>query len=475
MTLRTTGTSSPLAEMDAHPPPLEEIVSSALGISSGTVTDNLAYRDIAEWDSLAHVRLMLKIKNTYDVEITSELVSNLTTVGSIRAFLDGGAAPEGGSRQSSGDGDGTAASAKVHRGLAGINFDRSAITNVDAAGNTLRYRGYSVDELATRSNFEETAYLLIRGHLPRADEMAAFARKLRASRPIPAPAAEVLSVLAGTPPFLALQAAVAALGAARSQDADPDITAVAQLPTLVGALHRLRSGKAPVEPDPGLGHAANLLAMIRGVPPDPEEAAALEEVLVILADHGSSASTFTARVAVSTNAGVHAALASAIGAFSGALHGGAVDRVIAMAEEIETPAAAARFVQRRLERKDVVYGFGHRVYRTADPRSRRLRFLARKLSANGGDKRILDVLEAIPPALREHASLGLDVNVDFYASAVFEALRLPRDLFGPVFFAARTAGLVAHCREQRANNVLIRPQLLYQGAAARAYGERAPA
>ncbi|MFL6648247.1 MAG: citrate/2-methylcitrate synthase, partial [Sulfurifustaceae bacterium] len=165
----------------------------------------------------------------------------------------------------------------------------------------------------------------------------------------------------------------------------------------------------------------------------------------------------------------HAALASAIAAFSGPLHGGAVNEIIAMTEEIGSPEVAAAFVQARLERKEVVHGFGHRVYRTADPRSPVLRAIARRLCRETGNTRTLEILEAVATALADYGRLGLDINVDFYASAVFEALHIPRDLFGPVFAAARMAGLVAHLREQRGNNVLIRPRLLYTGEPARAY------
>jgi citrate synthase len=456
-------------------PPLEALVAAVLGVPLDAVTENLTYRDIAEWDSIGHVNLMLEIERTYSIKINSELVSQLTSLRALKAFVDQLAndakrTVEASANLNTAKVDG---GATVHRGLAGVCFDRSAITNIDAAGSALWYRGYAVDELASKGSFEEAAFLLIYGRLPDHCELAAFSDTLRFSRAVPSSVVSVLAGLAMAPPFLALQVAVAALGAISSQSVDADITVIAQLPTLLGAFHRLRTGSPPVSPRGDLGHAENFLYMLDGKRPSVERAKALDEVFVMLADHGSSASTFTARVVASTNADVHATLASAIGAFSGPLHGGAIDRVVAMAEEIGSPTAAAAFVQERIKRNDVIFGFGHRVYRSADPRSHRLRALARQLGSDKANKRILDILEAIASALSDYARLGLDVNVDFYASAVFEALQIPRDLFGPVFVTARMAGLVAHCREQRSNNVLIRPQLRYDGEPARKYESRA--
>jgi citrate synthase len=323
--------------------------------------------------------------------------------------------------------------------------------------------------LFDRASYEETTSLLVHGRLPIRGELAAFSDALRLHRTLPAPIGALLLSMSEAPPFLVMQAAVATLGAFVQDDADADIAVIAQVPTILGSFHRLRIGAVPLGPRNELGHAANLLYMLRGGVPDRLEQEALDKTFILLADHSSSASTFTARITTSTNAGCHAALSSAIAAFSGPLHGGAVNEVIAMAEEIGSPQAAAAFVRSRLDRNEVLYGFGHRVYRTADPRGHLLRGAARRLCEARGNTRILDILEAVAAALADYSRLGLDINVDFYASAVFEALRIPRDLFGPVFAAARMAGLVAHIREQRDNNTLIRPQLLYVGPPARTY------
>lgn len=454
----------------AAPKSLESVISSALGIAPSRITETLAYQDIAEWDSMNHVTLMLAIEKAYATKISNRSVSQLTSVSALRTFvaqLHGAAAAAPARREFPAKPNSSAPT--VHRGLIGIYFDRSAITEIDPFGSDLRYRGYGIDELAGHASYEETAFLLIYGRLPDRVEQDAFSSKLRRRRELPTPVITLLGSMSEARPFLALQTALSALGAFADDEGDADITLMAQVPTLLGTFHRLRSGAQPVAPRADLGHAANLLYQIRGDVPEQSHAAAFDEALVLLADHSSSASTFAARIVTSTNAGLHAALSSAIAAFSGPLHGGAVNEVITMAEQIGAPEAAAAFVRSRLDRNEIVYGFGHRVYRAADPRSHRLRSIAHQLCQARGDTRTIDILEAVAAALTDYSRLGLDVNVDFYASAAFEALRIPRDLFGPVFAAARMAGLVAHLREQRSNNVLIRPQLLYDGAPTRRY------
>lgn len=466
--------ASPNAALPSEEPllavSLESIISSALGIEPSKITETLAYQDIAEWDSMGHVMLMLAIEKAYATKISNKSVSQLTSVSALRTFvaqLHGATAAASVRRKFQVEQNSSIPT--VHRGLIGIYFDRSAITEIDPFGSDLRYRGYGIDELADQASYEETAFLLIYGGLPDGVELDTFSSRLRRHRELPTQVVALVGSMSEARPFLALQTALSALGAFAEDDVDADITLMAQVPTLLGTFHRLRSGVRPVTPRTDLGHAANLLYQIRGEAPDQLDAAAFDEALVLLADHSSSASTFAARIVTSTNAGIHAVLSSAIAAFSGPLHGGAVNEVITMAEQIGAPEAAAAFVRSRLDRNEIVYGFGHRIYRAADPRSHRLRSIAHQLCEARGDTRTIDILEAVAAALADYSRLGLDVNVDFYASAAFEALRIPRDMFGPVFAAARMAGLVAHLREQRSNNVLIRPQLLYDGAPARKY------
>lgn len=456
---------------------LEAILHATLRIDPAIVTDDLSYQDIPEWDSLGHVRLMQGIENAYSVKLSSELITQLTSVRALRAFAGQVGARTAGAQEfeikliSDSQNPPTA----VSRGLVGVCFDRSAITDIDASGGMLRYRGYRVDELVERASYEEVTYLLIHGHLPERKALTRFAKALRHARALPPGLAPMIASMIRASPFLVLQTAVAALGALGSDRADSDIELVAQIPSVLGTFHRLRIGADPVDPLEGLGHAENLLHQLHGQLPAPPEARALDQALSLLADHSASASTFTARVVTSAKANAHAAISGAVGAFSGPLHGGAVDQVMAMVEQIGSPAAAADYVRERLARNEVIYGFGHRIYRGADPRSRLLRDITRGLGREGQSARTLDILEAIAAALSDYNRLGLDINVDFYASALFEALGIPRDLFGPVFAAARMAGLVAHVREQQRHNVLIRPQLLYSGPQARSYAAGAGA
>jgi len=376
-------------------------------------------------------------------------------------------------RRSSGD----AEQPEIHRGLANVFFDRTRITSIDGRAGELRHRGYSIHELAERASFEEMAHLLIQGRLPGRAELDAFDAALRAARGVPAPVGEILQRLAQAHPMDALRTGVSAL-AAFDPDRDDDsrealvrkgTRLVAGIPTLIAVHHALRTGREPVAPSPTLPHAANLLFMLTGKPPSEREARVLDTDLVLHADHGANASTFVARVVRGTRSDLHAAVTAAIAAFAGPLHGGAVEGVMEMLEEIGEPGRVDAVLRERRARRQPVMGFGHRVYRTEDPRARHLRQLARELSEESGEGEAFAILDRLVEAMRPYARHGVDVNVDFYAGALYRMLRLPRDLTVPLFAAGRIAGWVAQVLEQDERNILIRPRLAYEGPEAPAW------
>ncbi len=364
---------------------------------------------------------------------------------------------------------------KIHRGLRGVYLDRSAICDIDGRAGRLWYRGYSIDDLAANASFEEVIHLLIFGELPTAGELERLRADLAAARTLPGEVIELLHRLRGAHPMVALRTAVSALGGLdpvaggdeleRMRRAGVRLTA--QLPVIVAAHHRIRRGLAPVAPDPALGHAANWLWMLKGERPS-EEAARLADLDFILhAEHGSNASTFAARVVISTEADLHAAITAALAALAGPAHGGAAEDVMKMVEEIGAPENAADYVRRKRAAREPVMGFGHRVYRTADPRARHLREGVRRLSEEMGEPRWYRILEAVVEAMKPYARHGLNVNVDFYAGVIYQLHGIPRDLYVPIFAIGRMPGWVAHCLEQKANNILIRPLTLYDGPAPR--------
>ena len=264
----------------------------------------------------------------------------------------------------------------VHRGLKDVYFERSPIAYIDGRAGELRYRGYSIHDLAEHSSFEETAYLLLHDELPTAAALAAFREALVAGRTLPGAIHDLIRGLAGAHPMTVLRTAVSALGALEGGPGNAEtretilakgIRLTAQVPAIVAAHRRIREGAEPVTPDPGLGHAANFLYMLTGRRADAEAARLIDTDLILHAEHGANASAFAARVVAGTEADLHGALTAALAALAGPAHGGAAENVMRMAEEIGDPAKAAEYVRRKRRDREPIMGFGHRVYRAEDP------------------------------------------------------------------------------------------------------------
>jgi citrate synthase len=366
---------------------------------------------------------------------------------------------------------------QIHRGLNGVYFDRSDVCFIDGRAGELRYRGYSIHDLAERSSFEETAYLLFHGDLPTSDERAKFDRELKDARTLPASAIEVIRAIKDAHPMEVLRTAVSALGASDPEVEDKSreanlrkaVRLTSQVPMLVAAHHRIRQGLEPVAPNPSLGHAANFLWMVKGELPSDDAAALMDTDFILHAEHGANASSFTARVVAGTEANLHAAVTAAVAALSGPAHGGAAEDVMRMAIEIAEPENAAAWVKAKRANREAVMGFGHRVYRSEDPRARHMREGVRRLSEEMGQPKWYAILEAVVAAMKPYARLGVNVNVDFYAGVVYYLHGIPTDLFVPIFAVGRTPGWCVSVVEQTANNILIRPLTLYTGPEPREY------
>ena len=372
---------------------------------------------------------------------------------------------------------GQAEKVEIHRGLKGVHFDRSRVCFIDGRAGELRYRGYSIHDLAERATFEETCYLLLRGELPTATELAAFDAELKAARKLPAPINDIVRSIRDAHPMDVLRTAVSALAAFDDEVADNSpaatlrkgIRLTSQVPIIVAAHDHIRNGREPVAPHPDLPHAANFLYMLQGREPSPEAARLMDMDMILHAEHGSNASAFTARVVAGTDANLHAAMTSAIAALSGPAHGGAAENVMRMAQEIGNPANAADFVKRKRANKEAVMGFGHRVYRAEDPRARHMRAGVEQLSKQMGQPHWYQILAALVEAMRPYARLGVNVNVDFYAGVVYFLNGIAEDLFVPIFAIGRVPGWTVQVLEQMENNILIRPLTLYNGPPARDY------
>lgn len=360
-------------------------------------------------------------------------------------------------------------------GLAGVVAGKSAIDFIDGQKGILRYCGYDIHDLATHSTFEETVYLLWNGNLPSRTELADFTTLLASQRTVPA---AILDFIASAPldatPMALLRTAVSALAQydpdaedmSRAANKRKAARLTAQLATLVAAIERCRNGLEPVAPDVALGHAANFLYMVRGSRANAEANRAMDVCLVLHADHGYNASTFSAKVTAATLSDMHSAVTSAIGTLKGPLHGGANQRVQEALEDIGSVDRVEEWVDARLAAKERIMGFGHRVYKVEDPRARHLKAHAEAL-VDEGDPALLHISQRLVETV--HARKGLNVNVDFWSASLYTYLRLPADTFPMIFALSRISGWTTHVMEQYADNKLIRPRAEYIGPGPRSY------
>ncbi len=366
---------------------------------------------------------------------------------------------------------------EIKRGLKGVYFDRSNVTMIDGKAGELRFRGYSIHDLASHSSFEETAYLLLKGELPTSSELASFDKDLKAARVLPAAIYDIIRLIKDAHPMDVLRTATSALAAFDPEVSDNSAEATlrkgirlsSQIPAIVASHHRIRQGLEPVKGSQTLSHAANFLYMLSGEEPSEDAAKLLDTDMILHAEHGTNASTFTARVVVGTDANIHAAITSAIAALSGPAHGGAAEDVMKMAKEVGDPANAAAFVKQKRKNREAVMGFGHRVYKAEDPRARHLRDGVERLSKEKGEPQWYEILQALVDAMKPYARHGVNVNVDFYAGVIYYLNGIPQDLFVPIFAIGRVPGWTVQILEQLNNNILIRPLAEYTGPEARDY------
>lgn len=359
----------------------------------------------------------------------------------------------------------------VATGLKGVVLSNSAISFIDGEAGKLVYRGYNIHDLAQHATFEEVAFLLLYGALPDRGQLAAFDQRLKAARTLPRDAVEVIRLTRRGHPMDVLRTAVSALAAFEEDTAsiDRDVTLaqgerlIAQVATIVAALHRVRGGLEPVTPREDLSHAANFLYMLFGREPTDDEARIIDLDLILHAEHSSNASAFAGRVAASTAADLISSVVAAIATLKGPLHGGAAEGVRHMMEEIGDATKAVDYIQSKIAEGEKVMGFGHRVYRSEDPRAFELRDVARRLGEQRGDLHWFQIAQQVERAMEPYRPKGIYPNVDFYAGAVYSLLGIPDELFIPMFAVGRMPGWVAHILEQYDDNVLIRPLLQYTG------------
>lgn len=359
-------------------------------------------------------------------------------------------------------------------GLEGIVATQSSISSI--IDGDLTYSGIDIDELAEYASFEEVIYLLWNGELPKESELTALRKNLASHAELPEEMIKLLqSFPKGAHPMATLRTVISTLGVldpdARKMDPDANrlkaLKVQAKIGTIVAAIQRVREGKEILSPNSEYGYAENFLYMLKGEKPKGIEVEAFNKALVLHADHELNASTFAARVTVATLSDLYSGMVSAIGTLSGPLHGGANEAVMAMLEDIGELDRVEPYIRQALAKKKKIMGFGHRVYKTGDPRAKHLRKMSEKLTALTGQPKLYEMSNKIDEIITTEK--GLPPNVDFYSASVYHSLGIERDLFTPIFAVSRTSGWTAHMLEQYANNRLIRPRAEYIGPQKRHY------
>jgi len=365
-------------------------------------------------------------------------------------------------------------STELQRGLEGVVVTESGLSQIDGDAGRLIYRGYAIEDLARSASYEETLYLLWHGELPTDEQLSAFREEMAAARELSDGVLEIVRNLAAADeePMAALRTITSAL-AAYDPDADAAVDdeaandrkarrITAKMPTALAAFNRLREGDEPVAPREDLSHAANFLYMLNGEAPDDVLAETFDMALVLHADHGLNASTFSAMVTASTLADLHSAVTSAVGTLSGSLHGGANANAMKMLKEIDdSEMDPVDWVKDALDRGERVAGFGHRVYNVKDPRAKILGEESEALGEAAGDTKWYEMSVAIEEYIAE--TKGLAPNVDFYSATTYYQMGIPIDLYTPIFAISRVGGWLAHVLEQWEDNRLIRPRAQYTG------------
>nr|WP_157226683.1 bifunctional 2-methylcitrate synthase/citrate synthase [Gordonia soli] len=365
----------------------------------------------------------------------------------------------------------------IHKGLAGVVVDTTAVSKVVPETNSLIYRGYPVQDLAAHCSFEEVAYLLWHGELPTPLELDAFLQRERASRRA---SRSLLSLLAKLPdnchPMDVVRTAISYLGADDPIEDDPTPSAnldkslrlFAVLPTIVAADLRRRRGLDPIAPHSHLGYVENFFVMCFGEAPDPVILKAFEQSMVLYAEHSFNASTFAARVVTSTQSDMHSAVTAAIGALKGSLHGGANEAVMYDMIDIDRPENAREWLEGKLSRKEKIMGFGHRVYKNGDSRVPTMKAALTKVSEHLGDRRWLEIYDVLEAEMSGRT--GIKPNLDFPTGPAYHLMDFDIGSFTPIFVMSRITGWTAHIMEQAAANALIRPLSEYSGTPQRAVG-----
>lgn len=445
---------------------LAALFAEQLEITADLIHPALSYQSIPQWDSMKHVTLMLALEKKYNVVIDETKTLELTDYSSIQRFILEDLAPAGAEPEQK-------TQTKIHRGLRDVYADTTLISHINGTSGELLYRGYPIDDVVRQLSFEQTAYLLTEGNLPSPDQLAGFTDKLVQARFLPPEVRHIITTMSGYKPIDVLRTCISVLGAIYAAGdtgqntpenaREAGIRLISQLPMILGLHLAIREGREFEIPDRPLNHAEFVLSCLNVACDDPNLVHHFDNDLIVHAEHGSNASTFAARIATGAEADIFAGITAAIATFQGDLHGGAAEKVLHVLEEAKLEQDIAHYVRKKVEAGQPVMGFGHRVYRTEDPRVKHLCQAASYLSESSSNTIDLEVISTIKTAMAPYRRHGIDANVDLYAGVFYKQLGLNSDLAVPLFAISRVVGWIAQVIEQKENNILIRPRLQYVG------------
>lgn len=449
---------------------VKRVIARTFNIHEDDVTPELGYQKISQWDSLNHIHLMLALEKEFNIKVDEDFVLDLISVPNICNFLENKSSTK--EKLNNKECQSQLDVEKVHRGLNGIIYDYSSICLIDGDNGRLYYRGYAIEELADNYSFEEIVSLLILKNLPDLTDLNSLKSELYQIQKLPDNLINLIREIKDFEPVHVIKVVMSYyLGVTSSLELDNSDDGIKKIafrvlnimPLIVGQHNLFRNNIDKfAELNLNWSYAKNVLYFLTLKEPQDEIVNYFDKDLILHAEHNSNASTFVARICASTKAEPLNALIAAISCFSGELHGGALEKVSQMIKEIGKPEHVEKYIHKRLENKLPIYGYGHRIYRTLDPRAKYMDKVAKQLSVDKGFMDDYEILHRINDCMKPYSEHGIYPNVDFYDAVIYRLLDIPDDLFLPAFIISRVAGWFAHLEEQYSNNILIRPKLKFK-------------
>ena len=455
--------TSELIDMTTINIEVNKIIYTTFNIDTSEVNDQLKYSSIPNWDSFGHIQLIMSLEDRFKVTIHDDYLEQLTSVKNIKEFIF--------SKLNNHDlkskEENSNNTKTVHRGLKGVVYDYTQISSIKGKEGKLFYRGYNIKDLVKEMSYEQVSFLLIKGYLPSAEELTNFKQILKDKRNLSSDEIDLIYKCKDQHPIEMLRTMISFLSSEENVSKElayhNQISLISKIPLIIATFQNLRTHGDYRKPSSIYNHTENFLYMLNGTMPDQYILNIVEKSFILLAEHGSNASTFASRIVASTQGNLYSAITSAISAFSGPLHGGAAEKVMEMLEEIQNANNVDNYIETRLKNNEPIMGYGHRIYKKNDPRAEIFKDLLYSSELINSENEKFKIITRIAEVMGKFESYGIGQNVDFYMGFLFSFLNIPKDILGVIFVSSRISGWIAHINEQKENNILLRPSLEYVG------------